>query len=103
QALINILRNAADALAQRHDTPGIIRISASEEQRQLQLEIADNGPGLSPGALENLFTPFFTTRPNGQGIGLTLVRDILGNHGLRFTLENSSEGGAVFRLWIPAA
>ena len=103
QALINILRNAADALAQRHDTPGIIRISASEEQRQLLLEIADNGPGLSPGALENLFTPFFTTRPNGQGIGLTLVRDILGNHGLRFTLENSSEGGAVFRLWIPAA
>lgn len=100
QALLNVLRNACDALAAVPVGSGRIRIATRVQDRRLCLEIADNGPGLSAEALGNLFTPFFTTRAGGQGIGLTLVRDILAQHGFEFSLENGDVGGAVFRVWV---
>jgi signal transduction histidine kinase len=56
---------------------------------RLRLEIADTGPGIPPDVREGLFTPFFTTKPGGQGIGLTVVQEILSNHGFAFSLESS--------------
>lgn len=100
QALLNVLRNACDALEALPAGQGRIRIRGGSHLGRWTLEIGDNGPGLSPEALANLFTPFFTTRAGGQGIGLTLVRDILSRHGFGFSLENGPGGGALFRMWV---
>ena len=62
------------------------------------LSIADTGPGIDPAARDELFTPFFTTKREGRGLGLTIVSEILTNHHLPFTLQNREGGGAEFRV-----
>ncbi len=99
QVLLNVLRNSMDALTGCPDP--CITVSARVQGTVLRIECLDNGPGLSENARKQLFTPFFTTRPEGQGIGLTLVHEILGKHGFDFSLENREEGGAVFRVDLP--
>jgi two-component system, NtrC family, nitrogen regulation sensor histidine kinase NtrY len=67
---------------------------------QLEITIADNGPGLA--GTTNLFVPFFTTKPKGSGIGLVLSRNIAEAHGGSFTLENKKTGtGCIARLRLP--
>jgi nitrogen-specific signal transduction histidine kinase len=62
------------------------------------LRIFDNGRGIKPEERPSLFTPFFSTKKNGQGIGLTLIREILANHGFSFNLEMADDGQTVF--WV---
>ena len=62
------------------------------------LTIADSGPGIDPAARDELFTPFFTTKREGRGLGLTIVQEILANHRLPFSLQNREGGGAEFRV-----
>jgi signal transduction histidine kinase len=88
QALINIMRNALEAI----DRDGMIAVNADTEAARTRIVIEDDGPGLDPEARDNLFVPFFSTKPGGQGVGLTLVRKILSNHGFDFTFD-STEGG----------
>jgi two-component system, NtrC family, nitrogen regulation sensor histidine kinase NtrY len=63
--------------------------------------VSDTGPGIDPQVREQIFTPFFTTKEYGQGIGLTLVREILIGHGFEFGLENGAKGGAEFMIRFP--
>jgi len=88
QALINIIVNAIEARA--------TKISIKLEDPQ-SLTIEDNGTGLSHEAKEQVFTPFFSTKTNGQGIGLTLIREILHNHNCQFSLT-SNNGLTQFRI-----
>ena len=90
QVLVNVIKNALESVQQG----GSVRIHLNAHSRQL--EIADNGPGLDQEAAAKIFTPFFTSKPNGQGIGLTLVRDILMNHGFRFSLQTDPDGWTRF-------
>ena len=101
QAMLNILRNAADAVADR-DQPEVT-IRCRQKAGGVSIEVLDNGPG--PPESKNLFVPFFTTKPNGSGIGMLLVRRIAELHGGTFDLEARADGtsGAVARLWLPAA
>jgi nitrogen fixation/metabolism regulation signal transduction histidine kinase len=62
------------------------------------LSIADTGRGIDPSSRDELFTPFFTTKREGRGLGLTIVSEILTNHHLPFTLQNREDGGAEFRV-----
>jgi C4-dicarboxylate-specific signal transduction histidine kinase len=62
------------------------------------LEVADSGPGIAPSVRAELFTPFFTTKRDGRGLGLTIVQEILANHALPFTLTNGEHGGGLFRI-----
>jgi C4-dicarboxylate-specific signal transduction histidine kinase len=62
------------------------------------LSITDTGRGIDPAARDELFTPFFTTKREGRGLGLTIVSEILNNHHLPFTLQNRQGGGAEFRV-----
>jgi two-component system nitrogen regulation sensor histidine kinase NtrY len=62
------------------------------------LSVSDTGGGISEADRSQLFTPFFTTKRDGRGIGLTVVQEILANHGFAFALENRSEGGAEFTI-----
>jgi two-component system, NtrC family, nitrogen regulation sensor histidine kinase NtrY len=84
QAILNVLKNAVEAAGAR----GTIAIALrAHNGGQPRLTIEDSGPELSPEARANLFTPFFSTKPDGQGIGLTLVREILTAHGFDYSLE----------------
>ena len=90
QAVLNILRNAMESID--HDGEVIVTL------RDGTLFIADNGKGIRDEARDDLFTPFFTTRPDGRGLGLTIVQEILTAHGFGFSLQNREAGGAEFRI-----
>jgi two-component system nitrogen regulation sensor histidine kinase NtrY len=97
QLLINLVSNAVDASS---ETGGGVEISWAEQQRVLDLRVVDEGPGLP--ATANLFTPFFTTKRTGTGIGLVLSRQIAEAHGGTLTLENRGDArGCVARLRLP--
>jgi nitrogen fixation/metabolism regulation signal transduction histidine kinase len=97
QVLINLLRNGVDAVA---GTPGAVSVRWEVDDRAVEVQVLDEGPGISGTA--NLFIPFFTTKPDGSGIGLVLSRQIAEGHGGSLTLENRSDRpGAVARLRLP--
>lgn len=97
QALINLLTNAVDAA---RETGGGVRVRWRRDERQFELVVEDDGPGLPESA--NLFVPFFTTKAGGTGIGLVLSRQIAEGHGGSLSLTNRSEvSGCEARLVIP--
>lgn len=97
QALINLLRNAIEALAGRAD--GRIELSARRDrQGRTVIEVADNGPGIDEEIADKVFVPFFTTRREGSGIGLALTRQIMIAHKGAVMLRRGPNGGALFRL-----
>lgn len=90
QAFINILKNAIEAI----ESDGKIGIYATSKS----IIIEDNGCGIEEGKKDQLFTPFFSTKPTGQGVGLTLIKEILYNHGWKFNLT-SSDGKTQFQIY----
>ena len=83
QVFVNILRNAVEAIGE----DGRIAVRLGVEDRPFAV-IEDSGPGIDPEVAESLFTPFFSTRENRRGLGLTLVQEILGRHRFAFSLES---------------
>ena len=103
QVLINLLANAIDAM--RAVPAKELRIAARHgADARVRIDIADTGEGLKPAVLQGLFTPFFTTKAAGSGLGLGLVisRGIAQDYGGDLLAENRPEGGALFTLWLPA-
>lgn len=96
QALINLVKNAGDAVPAEQ---GKVVVRWRAQDPGVCIEVVDNGPG--PPESDNLFVPFFTTKPGGSGVGLLLARRIAELHGGGLTLEARDEGqGAVARLWL---
>jgi two-component system, NtrC family, nitrogen regulation sensor histidine kinase NtrY len=97
QALINLVRNAIEAL---RDTPsGHIALSAYRAlDGRIAISVSDNGPGIAPDQREKVFVPFFTTKRQGSGIGLTLVRQITAAHGANVDVTETPGGGATVVL-----
>lgn len=100
QALINLLRNAIEAVAGEADARIDVRCGIEEGQRFI--DVADTGAGLSAAAREQIFVPFFTTKAGGSGVGLSLARRIALAHGGQVTVRANEPQGTVFRLTIPA-
>jgi two-component system nitrogen regulation sensor histidine kinase NtrY len=100
QALINLLKNALDAVRGRPDAA--VALSARLTETELVIVVEDNGPGLPQGDTEAVFVPFFTTKPGGSGVGLTLSRQIVLAHGGRIEHARRDPHGAIFRLVLPA-
>jgi signal transduction histidine kinase len=92
QVVLNVFRNAIDAV----NRDGTIDVRFHEGV----LTVADTGPGIADSIRADLFTPFFTTKRDGRGLGLTIVQEILANHGFPFTLTNREGGGAVFTMRV---
>jgi len=95
QVLVNVLRNAMEAM---EDGGGSIALSLSQSDGQPLLSIQDSGTGVSQEVARSLFTPFFSTKKNGRGLGLTIVHEILSRHGFDFGLQDRNGAGAEF--WI---
>jgi two-component system nitrogen regulation sensor histidine kinase GlnL len=110
QVVLNLVRNALDAL---HDRPapqivfetGVASLrlrQASGRTRPLaRVSVQDNGPGISNGMLQRLFTPFATSKPAGTGLGLAISRRIVEAHGGRIELRNRAGGGAEANVFVP--
>jgi signal transduction histidine kinase len=97
QAIINILKNAIEALPA---SGGRIVVRTDAGNDGAYIEVEDSGPGITDEARPHLFSPFFTTKQNGQGIGLTMVQDILRRHGFHFSLDGPSGGPTRFRIQL---
>ncbi len=102
QVFLNILDNAFYALGQRGG--GTVVVATSREEGGVLVSIADDGPGIPREARERLFDPFFTTKPVGQGtgLGLSICYGIVTKLGGRLWAEHPPQGGAVFKVFLPA-
>jgi len=109
QALLNIVKNAVEAIDEKNAMIGVrggagggdIRIELADEGRRVRLSVVDSGGLLAEAPVRQLFTPFFTTKKGGQGIGLMFVREVLQRHGCTYALAPGAPGETRFDIWFP--
>ncbi len=101
QVILNLLMNAADALADNGVADGIIRITAGHEEEYATVVISDNGPGIPADILPHLFEPHITSKTSGHGLGLSISLRIIESHGGLLVASNNPEGGASFTIKLP--
>jgi len=100
QALLNLVRNAKEAMPQG----GRIRVAVGlVASGWVRLAVGDSGPGISPENLSKIFDPFFSTKEKGTGLGLALVQQIVSDHGGRIEVDLPPSGGTTFAILLPAA
>ena len=97
QVLLNLLRNAVDALSDRPDAGVTMRAFGTADGR-VAISVSDNGPGIIPDALEQIFVPFYTTKKGGSGIGLSLSRQIMRLHRGTLTVRSTPNEQTTFTL-----
>ena len=97
QVIINILINARQALLTTSE-PQVLVISYVDDRGKIVIRIIDNGPGISPEVQEKIFIPFFTTKKEGSGIGLSLSRQIMRSHGANIRVNSKPGDGTTFTL-----
>jgi len=104
QVLLNLILNAMDAMAgePRERRRVSLRTRLSTDGL-VEIAVVDSGHGIAPDKLSHVFEPFYTTKPSGMGMGLSISRTIIAAHHGRITAENNSTGGATFRVTLPAA
>lgn len=106
QALLNVVKNAIEAIDARCSAEGTeggaIRVSLEEHGERLRLSVTDSGRQLAAAPPGRLFTPFYSTKKGGQGIGLMLVREVLNRHGFTCSLVADENGETRFDIWMPA-
>jgi C4-dicarboxylate-specific signal transduction histidine kinase len=103
QVLLNLVINATDAMRTVHDRPRVLEIRTEQREGAIRIRVRDSGPGLTEGSVGRIFTPFFSTKPDGMGVGLSISRSIVEAHGGRLDLSNNSSAGATFELELPVA
>jgi two-component system nitrogen regulation sensor histidine kinase NtrY len=97
QVMINLLKNAAESGSE----PRGITVTVQRAAPGFRIEVADRGSGLTEETLRDALLPFFSTKPTGTGLGLTLCREIVEAHGGRLSLANRAGGGALVTVWLP--
>src|SRR6202035_1183712 len=102
QVVLNLIVNAVQAMCAVADRPRDVFITtARAEPNGVLVSVTDSGPGLSPASLENLFAPFYTTKPGGLGMGLSIWRSIIEAHGGRLWVTANLPQGAIFHFTVP--
>jgi len=101
QVLVNLIRNAVDAIAASGTLRREVAIVTRRTSDGVEVCVADSGPGIDPAVKSELFEPFVTTKTDGLGLGLSISRSIVEAHGGRLNVSNQEEGGAVFAFVLP--
>jgi signal transduction histidine kinase len=103
QVMLNLIVNAIQSMTGVEDGKRELHISTeSIEPEGVRVGVRDTGPGLSPESLSRLFEPFYTTKPDGMGMGLSICRSIIEAHGGRLWATGCEPRGALFQFTIPA-
>jgi PAS domain S-box-containing protein len=103
QVILNLLRNAADAMSEVQDRPRTSLIATEADPENVRVTVRDSGVGIAPQSMDSLFDPFFTTKSGGMGIGLFVSRSIVEKHHGRLWAEANDGPGATFSFSIPRA
>ena len=101
QVILNLLVNAVEAVTGA-DGPREVWVTTEADADHVVIAVRDTGPGVDPGQIDRLFKPFYTTKPHGLGMGLTISRSIVEAHGGQLSATPSAPRGAVFRVTLPA-
>lgn len=102
QVILNLVRNASEAMGAMTDRARILRIrSEADVSGSVILTVTDTGPGIDAKTLDQIFEPFFTTKPDGMGMGLSICRSIIEAHGGRLSAEPAKPNGMTFRIVLP--
>ena len=102
QVLLNLIRNAMEAMAQS-DRRNLTVSTSPAPDGMIAVRVSDTGTGISSDVASNLFNPFFTTKPQGMGVGLSICRTIIESHGGQIGAENNSGGGTTFFFTLQSA
>jgi two-component system sensor histidine kinase DctS len=115
QVLLNLARNGMQAINENknnennsnkvnEDIPKRLQLTVTHDQTRaaVRFEVADDGPGITPAVAAQLFTPFFTTKAEGMGLGLSLCRTVIEQHGGKLEFENALPQGTIFSFTLPA-
>ena len=97
RVVYNLLLNAAQA----SPAQGTVTVKTRQVNNTVEIAVIDRGPGIEPKHLENIFNPFFTTKPTGVGLGLAIVSKIVDEHGGKISVESEPGEGSVFRVYLP--
>ncbi|GFO55833.1 PAS domain-containing sensor histidine kinase [Geomonas sp. Red276] len=109
QLFLNLIKNAIEAVGEG----GVVKVSSrvlsdyamnqigERRARMVAIDVADNGPGIAPDVLENLFTPFFTTKSKGTGLGLAICQKIVSEHRGMIKVDSDASRGTVFTVMLP--
>ena len=100
QVILNLITNASEAM-KNVDSDKMIEVSTSLENNRILIKISDSGPGVSSNMKEKIFEPFYTTKSESTGIGLSLSHRIITDHGGSLEVSSSKWGGAEFMIEIP--
>ena len=100
QALLNLFRNAADAMG---SGGGVLRVTTRRADGGVEVRVADSGPGIAAEHLPHIFEPFFSTKEGGTGLGLALTQQIIAEHGGRIDVTSGAGEGTTFVMTLPAA
>jgi signal transduction histidine kinase len=103
QVILNLMINAMDAISGAQARKREINITTSRSGRHAEITVSDTGPGIAAEELENVFNPFFSTKPQGMGMGLAIARTIIEAHRGTISAENQVAGGALFTIKLPIA
>ena len=101
QVLVNLIHNAAQAMLDQPRHRRRIVLATCRVAQGVRISVSDQGPGVPPEQLEQIFAPFFTTKPDGLGLGLNICRTIVEAHGGAMTVANDADGGATFSFILP--
>jgi signal transduction histidine kinase len=97
RALENLILNAMDAMP----AGGVLMLRTNREKAEVHLEVSDTGTGLAPEECERLFTPYYTTKQHGTGLGLAVVQSVISDHGGRISVESEMGVGTSFHIYLP--
>jgi PAS domain S-box-containing protein len=101
QVVLNLIVNALQSMPDKTPVENIVEVETGEIDNRVFIRVSDRGPGIAPDVAKQLFEPFFTTRPEGLGLGLNICRTTVESHGGRLVVENRPGGGAIFSVYLP--
>ncbi len=101
QVLLNLMRNGIEAMSDTPPRERLLVVRVRHKEAQVEVAVIDRGAGIADAVMERLFTPFFSTKPEGMGMGLNICRSIIEFHHGRLWVEANPEGGTIFLFTLP--